>query len=70
MVRWYHQLSEHELGQIPGDSEGQETLVCCSPEAAESDTTERQNNSNEGYARVTAASWIPPSPMEGATGLG
>ena len=38
MVRWYHQLSEHELGQIPGDSEGQETLVCCSPEAAKSQT--------------------------------
>ena len=31
MVRWYHQLSEHELEQIPGDGERQGSLGCCSP---------------------------------------
>ena len=30
MPGWHHQLNEHELEQIPGDSEGQESLVCCS----------------------------------------
>ena len=31
MVRWYHQLSEHEFEQIPGDGEGQGSLACCCP---------------------------------------
>ena len=31
MVRWYHQLNGHEFNQIPEDSEGQRSLVCCSP---------------------------------------
>ena len=31
MPGWHHQLNEHELEQIPGDSEGQESLVCCNP---------------------------------------
>ena len=31
MVRWYHTLSGHEFEQILGDSEGQGSLVCCSP---------------------------------------
>ena len=31
MVRWHHQFNGHELGQAPGDSEGQESLACCSP---------------------------------------
>ena len=31
MVGWHHQLSGHEFKQIPGDSEGQGSLVCCSP---------------------------------------
>ena len=29
MVR-YHRLNEHEFEQIPGESEGQGSLVCCS----------------------------------------
>ena len=28
MVGWHHQLNRHEFEQTPGDSEGQETLVC------------------------------------------
>ena len=31
MIGWYHQLSGHESEQTPGDSEGQGSLVCCSP---------------------------------------
>ena len=28
MAGWHHQLNKHELEQIPGDSEGQESLAC------------------------------------------
>ena len=31
MIRQHHQLNEHELEQTLGDSEGQGSLVCCSP---------------------------------------
>ena len=40
MVRWHHWLNGHEFEQIPGDSEGQGSLVCCSSWShKESDTT-------------------------------
>ena len=44
MVGWHHWLNGHEFKQIPGDSEGQESLACCSPWGCkESDTmTEQQ----------------------------
>ena len=49
MVGWYYQLSGHEFEQAPGDSEGQRSLVRCSPWGhKESATTERlKNNSNK-----------------------
>ena len=31
MVGWHHQCNESELGQTPGDGEGQGGLACCSP---------------------------------------
>ena len=31
MVGWHHRLSGHEFKQSQGASEGQESLVCCSP---------------------------------------
>ena len=31
MARWHHQCNGHELGQIPGDGEGQGGPECCSP---------------------------------------
>ena len=31
MVGWHHLLNGHEFDQIPGDSERQGSLVCCSP---------------------------------------
>ena len=32
MVGWHHRLNGHEFDQTPGDSEGQGSLVCCSPQ--------------------------------------
>ena len=31
MVGWHHQFSGHELGQTPGDGEGQGSLACYIP---------------------------------------
>ena len=31
IVRWHHQLNGDEFEQTPGEGEGQESLVCCSP---------------------------------------
>ena len=41
MVGWHHWLNRHEFEQAPEDSEGEGSLVCCSPWGRkESDTTE------------------------------
>ena len=46
MVGWHHQLNGYEFEQTPGDGEGQESLVCCSPWGRkELDTSEGLNNS-------------------------
>ena len=48
MVGWHHWLNGHEFEQTLGDSEGQGSLVCCSPWGRkESDTTKGLNN-NKG----------------------
>ena len=40
MAGWHHRLDGHEFEQTPGDSEGQGSLVCCSPRGhKESDMT-------------------------------
>ena len=31
MLEWHHWFNGHEFEQIPGDTEGQERLVYCSP---------------------------------------
>ena len=38
MVRQHHRLNGHESEQTPGDSEGQGSLVCCSPWPTKSQT--------------------------------
>ena len=39
----------HELGQTPGDGEGQGSLACCSPwDCEELDTTWRLNSNSRG----------------------
>ena len=44
MIGWHHQLNGQEFEQIPGDGEGQGSLMCCSPWGCqESDTTERMS---------------------------
>ena len=44
MVGWHHWFNGQEFEQIPGDSEGQGSLACCSPwSCKESDTTEWLN---------------------------
>ena len=41
MVGGHHQCKGHEFAQVPGDGEGQRSLVCCSPLGhKESDMTE------------------------------
>ena len=45
MVGWHHQLNGHKFEQTLRDSEGQGSLVCCSPWGLkESDTTEQLHN--------------------------
>ena len=45
ILGWLHWLNEHEFEQTLGDSEGQGSLVCCSPWGCkESDMTEQLNN--------------------------
>ena len=44
MVGRQHKLNGHEFEQTPGDGEGQESLVCCSPRGCkELDMTEQLN---------------------------
>ena len=31
MVGWHQRFNGHEFEQIPGDSEGEGSLACCSP---------------------------------------
>ena len=46
--RGWDQLNGHEFEQTPGDSEGQESLVCSSPWGLkELDTTEQLNNTTK-----------------------
>ena len=49
MVGWHHRLNGHEFEQALGDSEGQGSLVCCSPWGhKESDMTKLLNNNLPG----------------------
>ena len=46
---WHYQLNGRGFEQTLGDSEGQETLMWCSPRGRkESDTTEQLNNNRAG----------------------
>ena len=35
MAGWHHRCNGHELGETPGDSEGQGGLACCCPQGQE-----------------------------------
>ena len=43
----HHQFNGHELGQTPGDGEGQGSLACCSPWGLEELDTMCQLNNNK-----------------------
>ena len=48
MVGWHCQFNGHESEQTPEDTEGQGSLVFCSPwDCKELDTTEQLNNNNK-----------------------
>ena len=52
MVGWHHQCNGHEIGQAPGDGDGQGNLACCSPWAHEKlDTTWRLNSKQSKKVR-------------------
>ena len=64
MVGWHHGLNEHKFAQTPGDSEGQGSLVCCSPwDHKESDTTERLSN-NKSPNTWSWIHWLLGQPAE------
>ena len=45
MVGWHYRLNGHEFEQTLGDTEGQVSLVCCSPwDCNVSEMTERLNS--------------------------
>ena len=51
---WHHRLNGHEFEQTRGDSEGQGSLMCCSPWGQKkSDTTEQLNNNGHVYCCAT-----------------
>ena len=47
MAGWYHWCNEHELGQTPGNGEGQGGLECCSPWGCEESDMTRWLNNNK-----------------------
>ena len=50
MVEWHHRLNGHEFEQTPGDTEGQGSLVCCSPRSCkEQDTTQQLKNNRKDF---------------------
>ena len=53
MVGWHHRFNGHELEHTPGDSEGQGSVVCCSPWVCkELDMTQRANRKTIEYLLV------------------
>ena len=55
IVGWHHRLNGSEFEQAPGDGEGQESLVCCSPWGHKDlDTTEQLNNPGGSEVKASA----------------
>ena len=53
MVGWHHWLNGHEFEQTLGDSEGQGSLVCCSPQGhKELDMTEWLNSKQLHFLQI------------------
>ena len=61
IVGWHHRLNGYEFEQAPGDGEGQESLVCCSPWGhKELDTTEQLNYPGGSEVKASACSFLRP----------
>ena len=59
MVGQHHQFNGQEFEQPLGDSEGQGSLVCCSPwDCKESDTTEQLNDNVYVYTEILRLSGL------------
>ena len=60
MVGWHHQLNGYKFEQTLGDSEGQESLTCCSPqdckESHDGVTEQQQQDTGRQVTGVTAVS--------------
>ena len=66
MAGWHHRFTGHELGQVPGDGEGQESLACCRPRCYEElDMTELLDNSNNIFYSL----WLVISVVEAVLNL-
>ena len=53
MAGWHHRCNEHELGQTPGDGEGQGGLACCNPWShKELDMTGQLNSNSNKYCNL------------------
>ena len=53
MVGWHYQLNGHQFEQAPGDSEGQGSLMCCSPwghKESDMTATEQQPQQQEEHS--------------------
>ena len=60
----HRQCNEHELGQTPGDGEGQGGLACWSPWGCkESDTTGQLNSNHKGWSRDQEPEHETPCPL-------
>ena len=62
MIGWHHQFNRNELEQTLGDSEGQGSLVCCSPwSRKEAERIEQLNNKRyrKDQVLVSRPLWNP-----------
>ena len=60
IVGWHHRLKGHESESTPRDSEGQRSLVCCSPWGhKEWDITEWLSN-NKAEVQMKEMNWVSP----------
>ena len=70
MVSWRHPLNGHEFEQTPGDSKGQRSLPCRSPQGRkESDTTERLNQHHPHGCVASVYSQSHPEPSRDPRGF-
>ena len=70
-VGWHHRLNGLEFEQAPGDSEGQGSLVCCSPWGfRESEMTEWLNNNSIRLVYESQQTCLPGGGGYGREGSG